>query len=134
MQELLNSGYLTEVHKFSKFIHGTATLLPDMVQARFVTLSPVHISALLARLEPAITYEHMLNCLFATSIHRKHTCPVEDKMACCRRWTLRWSAAEFCNCGISSSSLPSCSAGRAILGGRRVCAPIDAHVGTCTPG
>lgn len=31
-QELLNSGYLTEVHKFSKFIHGTATLMPDMVQ------------------------------------------------------------------------------------------------------
>ncbi|CAG9460086.1 unnamed protein product [Pedinophyceae sp. YPF-701] len=33
VQELLASGYLTEVHKFSKFIHGTATLLPDMVQA-----------------------------------------------------------------------------------------------------
>ncbi|KAK9807603.1 hypothetical protein WJX72_003876 [[Myrmecia] bisecta] len=31
--ELLESGYLTEVHKFSKFIHGSATLLPDMVQA-----------------------------------------------------------------------------------------------------
>lgn len=26
-------GLLTEVHKFSKFIHGTATLFPDMVQA-----------------------------------------------------------------------------------------------------
>ena len=33
-QELLSSGYLTEVHKFSKFIHGTATLMPDMVQVR----------------------------------------------------------------------------------------------------
>jgi len=33
VQELIDSGYLTEVHKFSKFIHGTATLLPDMVQA-----------------------------------------------------------------------------------------------------
>ena len=32
MQELLDSGYLTEVHKFSKFIHGTATLFPDMVR------------------------------------------------------------------------------------------------------
>lgn len=31
-QELLESGYLTEVHKFSKFIHGSATLMPDMVQ------------------------------------------------------------------------------------------------------
>lgn len=31
--DLIESGYLTEVHKFSKFIHGTATLLPDMVQA-----------------------------------------------------------------------------------------------------
>lgn len=26
-------GYVTEVHKFSKFIHGTATLLPEAVQA-----------------------------------------------------------------------------------------------------
>jgi hypothetical protein len=34
MQELLESGYLTEVHKFSKFIHGSATLMPDMVQVR----------------------------------------------------------------------------------------------------
>ncbi|GFH26352.1 vacuolar transporter chaperone 4, partial [Haematococcus lacustris] len=31
--ELIESGYLTEVHKFSKFIHGTATLFPDMVRA-----------------------------------------------------------------------------------------------------
>ena len=31
--ELLESGMLTEVHKFSKFIHGTCTLFPDMVQA-----------------------------------------------------------------------------------------------------
>lgn len=33
VQELLDSGYLTEVHKFSKFIHGTCTLFPEMVQA-----------------------------------------------------------------------------------------------------
>jgi uncharacterized membrane protein YidH (DUF202 family) len=33
IKELLESGYLTEVHKFSKFIHGSATLMPDMVQA-----------------------------------------------------------------------------------------------------
>ncbi|KAK9825865.1 hypothetical protein WJX81_006134 [Elliptochloris bilobata] len=33
VQDLLDSGYLTEVHKFSKFIHGSATLLPDLVQA-----------------------------------------------------------------------------------------------------
>ena len=31
--DLLDTGYLTEVHKFSKFIHGTATLMPDLVQA-----------------------------------------------------------------------------------------------------
>lgn len=31
--DLTESGFLTEVHKFSKFIHGTATLLPDMVAA-----------------------------------------------------------------------------------------------------
>jgi len=31
LQELLDSGYLTQVHKFSKFIHGSATLFPDMV-------------------------------------------------------------------------------------------------------
>lgn len=31
--ELIESGMLTEVHKFSKFIHGTCTLFPDMVQA-----------------------------------------------------------------------------------------------------
>ena len=29
--ELLNSGMLLEVHKFSKFIHGCAVLLPDEV-------------------------------------------------------------------------------------------------------
>lgn len=33
-QELLDSGYLTEVHKFSKFIHGTCTLFPEMVQVK----------------------------------------------------------------------------------------------------
>jgi hypothetical protein len=33
-QELLESGYLTEVHKFSKFIHGTCTLFPELVQVR----------------------------------------------------------------------------------------------------
>lgn len=32
-QELLDSGYLTEVHKFSKFIHGSATLFPGDVRA-----------------------------------------------------------------------------------------------------
>lgn len=36
LQELLESGYLTEVHKFSKFIHGTCTLFPEMVQVRTV--------------------------------------------------------------------------------------------------
>eukprot|EP01024_Parvocaulis_polyphysoides_P026125 TRINITY_DN2383_c0_g1_i13.p1 TRINITY_DN2383_c0_g1~~TRINITY_DN2383_c0_g1_i13.p1 ORF type:complete len:750 (-),score=93.88 TRINITY_DN2383_c0_g1_i13:114-2363(-) len=33
VRDLLSSGLLTEVHKFSKFIHGSATLMPDMVQA-----------------------------------------------------------------------------------------------------
>uniref|UniRef100_A0A383VD06 SPX domain-containing protein n=1 Tax=Tetradesmus obliquus TaxID=3088 RepID=A0A383VD06_TETOB len=33
VQELLESGYLTEVHKFSKFIHGSCTLTPELVQA-----------------------------------------------------------------------------------------------------
>ena len=33
VQELLNSGMVFEVHKFSKFIHGCATLLPDLVQS-----------------------------------------------------------------------------------------------------
>lgn len=32
-QELLDSGFLTEVHKFSKFIHGSATLFPGDVRA-----------------------------------------------------------------------------------------------------
>ena len=31
--DLLESGCLTEVHKFSKFMHGSATLLPEAVQA-----------------------------------------------------------------------------------------------------
>lgn len=31
--DLVDSGLLTEVHKFSKFLHGTAALFPDMVQA-----------------------------------------------------------------------------------------------------
>ena len=33
VQELVDSGLLWEVHKFSKFIHGVAALLPDAVQA-----------------------------------------------------------------------------------------------------
>lgn len=33
VQELQNSGLLFEVHKFSKFIHGCATLLPDYVRS-----------------------------------------------------------------------------------------------------
>lgn len=33
VQDLLEPDTIPEVHKFSKFIHGTATLLPDMVQA-----------------------------------------------------------------------------------------------------
>ena len=31
VQEMIDSGYLVELHKFSKFIHGTATLFPEMV-------------------------------------------------------------------------------------------------------
>jgi len=31
--DLINSGYVTQVHKFSKFIHGCATLLSEDVQA-----------------------------------------------------------------------------------------------------
>ena len=30
--ELVSSGRLTEVHKFSKFMHGCAALFPDVVQ------------------------------------------------------------------------------------------------------
>ena len=33
-QELLDSGYLMEVNRFSKFIHGMATLFPEMVGMR----------------------------------------------------------------------------------------------------
>eukprot|EP00192_Tetraselmis_astigmatica_P008513 CAMPEP_0117660690 /NCGR_PEP_ID=MMETSP0804-20121206/7099_1 /TAXON_ID=1074897 /ORGANISM="Tetraselmis astigmatica, Strain CCMP880" /LENGTH=672 /DNA_ID=CAMNT_0005467429 /DNA_START=58 /DNA_END=2076 /DNA_ORIENTATION=- len=33
VSELISSGLLTEVHKFSKFIHGGATLYPEMVQS-----------------------------------------------------------------------------------------------------
>lgn len=33
VHELLDSGIVFEVHKFSKFIHGCATLLPDLVQS-----------------------------------------------------------------------------------------------------
>ena len=33
VSQLIDSGWLTEVHKFSKFIHGSAVLLPDQVQA-----------------------------------------------------------------------------------------------------
>lgn len=33
VQRLVDSGMLHEVHKFSKFIHGCAVLLPDQVQA-----------------------------------------------------------------------------------------------------
>ena len=33
LTELQNSGMLYEVHKFSKFIHGCATLLPEYVRS-----------------------------------------------------------------------------------------------------
>lgn len=33
VQDLMHSGLITEVHKMSKFIHGTAVLFPDLVQA-----------------------------------------------------------------------------------------------------
>jgi SPX domain protein involved in polyphosphate accumulation len=32
VQEMIDSGYLVELHKFSKFIHGTCTLFPEMVR------------------------------------------------------------------------------------------------------
>ena len=32
-QDLLNSGYLTEVDSFSKMLHGVAALVPDLAQA-----------------------------------------------------------------------------------------------------
>ena len=32
VEELVSSGRLTEVHKFSKFMHGCAALFPDVVQ------------------------------------------------------------------------------------------------------
>lgn len=32
LQELYSSGYLTELHAFSKMLHGVATLLPDALQ------------------------------------------------------------------------------------------------------
>ena len=33
LKDLMDSGLITEVHKFSKFIHGCSTLLPGLVQA-----------------------------------------------------------------------------------------------------
>lgn len=33
VQDLMSSGLITEVHKMSKFIHGTAVLFPELVQA-----------------------------------------------------------------------------------------------------
>ena len=33
VQDMMNSGLITEVHKMSKFIHGTAVLFPELVQA-----------------------------------------------------------------------------------------------------
>ena len=33
VQNMMNSGLITEVHKMSKFIHGTAVLFPELVQA-----------------------------------------------------------------------------------------------------
>jgi uncharacterized membrane protein YidH (DUF202 family) len=33
VQSMMNSGLITEVHKMSKFIHGTAVLFPELVQA-----------------------------------------------------------------------------------------------------
>lgn len=33
VKEMMESGLITEVHKMSKFIHGTAVLFPEMVQA-----------------------------------------------------------------------------------------------------
>ncbi|PSC71737.1 VTC domain-containing [Micractinium conductrix] len=54
--ELVDSGLLTEVHKFSKFIHGTATLFPDMVQAvpYWVDDESVRASMLMSAPEPSV--------------------------------------------------------------------------------
>lgn len=35
-QEMLASGYIQECHKFSKFIQGSASLYPDMVQVGII--------------------------------------------------------------------------------------------------
>ena len=54
VQELLESGLLTEVSKFSKYIHGVATLFADMVQAvpYWVDDETVRASMLLSAPEP----------------------------------------------------------------------------------
>ncbi|MEW5316474.1 MAG: hypothetical protein WDW38_007846 [Sanguina aurantia] len=33
LQDMIHSGYLSEIHKFSKFIHGCATIFPDLIRA-----------------------------------------------------------------------------------------------------
>lgn len=39
LQDLYSSGYLTELHAFSKMLHGVATLLPDALQVRIWGIS-----------------------------------------------------------------------------------------------
>jgi VTC domain len=43
VEELICSGMVSEVHKFSKFIHGVCTLFPELCQARLlVFLARMH--------------------------------------------------------------------------------------------
>ena len=56
-QDLLNSGYTTEVDSFSKMLHGVAALLPDLTQVflSFTILSSeeVHIEQIPAHFQSA---------------------------------------------------------------------------------
>ncbi|KDD74760.1 VTC domain-containing protein [Helicosporidium sp. ATCC 50920] len=56
VKDLMESGLITEVHKMSKFIHGTATLFPDMVQAvpYWVDDESIRASILASATEPRV--------------------------------------------------------------------------------
>ena len=132
-QELLNSGYLTEVHKFSKFIHGTATLLPDMVQVH--CSHSVNLALLRSAGLNGFCVHSRTTTDFAasqTSILLQHTCPIEHRIGIRSALDAALSVSAFRH---ATSHLHSaCCAGRSLLGGRRVCAPFYAHVGTRTAG
>lgn len=72
------AGLLTEVHKFSKFLHGTAALFPDMVQVSCFFHKPGGLLAWFRRAQAGAKDIRTLRPLYPPSAHcagARFACP-----------------------------------------------------------